>query len=191
VWVVDDGSTDDTAKEAAVAGAFVLRHAVPRGKGAALQEGWQVARRAGFDWALTLDGDGQHATEDVPAFLEFVERTGARLVSGNRMDNTGRMPTVRRLVNWWMSRQLSRVAGIALPDTQCGFRLMNLSAWAALPVKASHFEIESEILIEFARAGHRIGFVPIQVIYRDEHSKISPLRDTIRWFRWWQQSRRI
>ena len=191
VWVVDDGSTDATAKEAEAAGATVLRHDVPQGKGAALQDGWRAVRTAGFDWALTLDGDGQHATEDIPAFLEFVDRTGARLVSGNRMNNTRRMPPVRRLVNWWMSRQLSRVAETALPDTQCGFRLMNLSDWAALPVKASHFEIESEILIEFARAGHRIGFVPIQVIYSDERSKINPLRDTIRWFRWWQQNRRI
>jgi glycosyltransferase involved in cell wall biosynthesis len=191
VWVVDDGSTDATAKEAEAAGATVLRHDVPLGKGAALQDGWWAVRTAGFDWALTLDGDGQHATEDIPAFLEFVDRTGARLVSGNRMNNTRRMPPVRRLVNWWMSRQLSRVAETALPDTQCGFRLMNLSDWAALPVKASHFEIESEILIEFARAGHRIGFVPIQVIYSDERSKINPLRDTIRWFRWWQQNRRI
>ena len=157
VWVVDDGSTDATAKEAEAAGATVLRHDVPLGKGAALQDGWWAVRTAGFDWALTLDGDGQHATEDIPAFLEFVDRTGARLVSGNRMNNTRRMPPVRRLVNWWMSRQLSRVAETALPDTQCGFRLMNLSDWAALPVKASHFEIESEILIEFARAGHRVG----------------------------------
>jgi hypothetical protein len=66
---------------------------------------------------------------------------------------------------------------------------MNLPDWEALLVKAAHFEIESEILIEFARAGHRIGFVPIQVIYKDERSKISPLRDTLRWFRWWQRNR--
>ena len=189
VWVVDDGSTDATAAKAEVAGAQVLRHATPQGKGTSLQDGWRAVQDAGFEWALTLDGDGQHATEDIPAFFELVDRTGARLVSGTRMNNTRRMPAVRRVVNWWMSRQLSKAAGTLLPDTQCGFRLMNLPDWAALPVKAAHFEIESEILIEFARAGHRIGFVPIQVIYKDERSKISPLRDTLRWFRWWQRNR--
>ena len=191
VWVVDDGSSDATSPEAAAAGARVLRHAVPLGKGASLQEGWRAAQSGGFQWALTLDGDGQHATEDIPAFFELVDRTGARLVSGNRMGDTRRMPLVRRGVNWWMSRQLSKAAGTRLPDTQCGFRLMNLRDWAALPVKAAHFEIESEILIAFARAGHRIGFVPIQVIYEDERSKIHPLRDTVRWLRWWRRIGKI
>jgi glycosyltransferase involved in cell wall biosynthesis len=191
VWVVDDGSVDGTGAEAKAAGAQVLRHEVPQGKGAALQDGWRAAKAAGCDWALTLDGDGQHAADDIPAFFALADRTGARLVSGNRMGNTRRMPLVRRIVNWWMSRQLSRAAGTPLPDTQCGFRLMNLADWAALPVKAAHFEIESEILIGFARAGHRIGFVPIQVIYQDERSKINPVRDTVRWFRWWQQNRKI
>jgi glycosyltransferase involved in cell wall biosynthesis len=190
VWVVDDGSEDGTAAEARAAGAQVLRHEISQGKGAALQHGWRAVKAAGFDWALTLDGDGQHATKDIPAFFESADRTGARLISGNRMGNTRRMPPVRRVVNWWMSRQLSKAAGTCLPDTQCGFRLMNLSDWAALPVMAVHFEIESEILIEFARAGHRIGFVPIQVIYQDERSKINPLRDTVRWFRWWRKNRR-
>jgi glycosyltransferase involved in cell wall biosynthesis len=191
VWVVDDGSTDATSSGAEAAGARVLRHAVPQGKGASLQDGWRAVQTAGFQWALTLDGDGQHASEDIPAFFELADETGARLVSGNRMNDTRRMPLVRRGVNLWMSRQLSRAAGTRLPDTQCGFRLMNLTDWAALPVKAVHFEIESEILIAFARAGHRIGFVPIQVIYEDERSKIHPLRDTVRWFRWWQRTGKI
>lgn len=82
VWVVDDGSTDATSHEAAAAGARVVRHAVSQGKGASLQDGWRAAQTGGFRWALTLDGDGQHAADDIPAFFDLADRTGARLVWG-------------------------------------------------------------------------------------------------------------
>jgi hypothetical protein len=83
-----------------------------------------------------------------------------------------------------MSRRLSKLAGCALPDTQCGFRMVRLDVWATLPLRTERFEVESEWLLAFAGAGHRIEFVPVEVVYRDERSKIQPLRDTWRWFRW-------
>src|SRR5947207_2110131 len=67
-FVIDDGSTDNTSSLARNAGAEVVRHAYSRGKGAALQSGWHLARERGFKWALALDGDGQHAPEDIVAF---------------------------------------------------------------------------------------------------------------------------
>jgi len=185
VFVVDDGSHDNTGELAAAAGAKVLRRSVPSGKGAALRTGWRHARECGFDWALTIDGDGQHAAEDIPAFLEAAERTGAKLVVGNRMVDPKGMPWLRQRVNRWMSRRISALAGTALPDSQCGFRLMDLNMWADLPVTANRFEIESDVLLAFAVSGCRIEFVPIQVIYKSEQSKIRPVRDTFRWFRWW------
>src|SRR6266513_429792 len=68
--VVDDGSNDTTPQRAREAGAEVLRHERSLGKGAALQTGWRHARANGFKWALSLDGDGQHSPEDIPAFFE-------------------------------------------------------------------------------------------------------------------------
>ncbi len=189
VFVVDDGSTDGTATLAQQAGAEVLRHQTTRGKGTALQTGWQRARDRGFRWALTLDGDGQHAPEDIPAFFRCAERGTAALVVGDRMGAARQMPWLRRLVNRWMSRQLSRAAGQPVPDSQCGFRLMNLEARAALPISSAHFQIESEIVLAFAAAGKTIESVPIRVIYRNERSKIRPLQDTVRWFHWWRQAR--
>ncbi|MBI2926756.1 MAG: glycosyltransferase family 2 protein [Verrucomicrobia bacterium] len=185
VIVVDDGSRDATAEVATQAGAEVIRHPRNRGKGAALTSGWRRARERGFGWALCLDGDGQHAPADVPRFLQCAADTGAALVIGNRMTNPAGMPWLRRVVNRWMSRQLSRRAGSHLPDTQCGFRLMRLDAWARLPSQAAHFEIESDVLLGFLAAGQRVEFVPIQVIYKARASKIHPLVDTVRWFRWW------
>jgi len=184
VIVVDDGSTDDTGKLAAEAGAEILHHDQPRGKGAALELGWLRARARGFSWALTMDGDGQHSPSDIPAFLKKAEDGQAALVVGNRMANPVGMPWLRRQVNRWMSRQLADRAGCELPDTQCGFRLMNLMVWSKLQIQTRHFEIESELLLAFAAVGQKIDFVPIQVIYQDEESKIRPMQDTWRWFRW-------
>ncbi len=190
VVVVDDGSADRTGQIAKVAGATVLRHETTAGKGAALRTGWQHARGKGAAWSLNLDGDGQHSPDDIPQFLECADRTAAALVAGNRMTNTTGMPWLRRQVNVWMSRRLSILAGHSMPDTQCGFRLMNLASWSELHPAANHFEIESEIMLAFARAGHRVEFVPVRTIYKVEQSKILPLKDTVRWFKWWMKARR-
>lgn len=189
VLVIDDGSSDDTSTLAKGKGAEVFRHETSHGKGAALQTGWERARRKGFEWVLTLDGDGQHWAGDIPAFLDAAERSGAELIVGNRMDNPAGMPWLRRNVNRWMSKRISKLAGLQLPDSQCGFRLMKLNAWSKLSLTATRFEIESDVLLAFAARGFSIEFVPIQVIYKSERSKIHPVRDTIRWFRWWRQAR--
>jgi glycosyltransferase involved in cell wall biosynthesis len=190
VIVVDDGSSDPTAKLAQNAGATVLRHDRPQGKGAALLHGWTSAREQRFTWAVAMDGDGQHDPDDIPKFLQCAEQTDVRLVVGNRMANPVGMPWLRYQVNRWMSRQLSRLTRYDLPDTQNGFRLMHLDSWAQLHITGHHFEIESEILWRFAQAGFPIRFVPVQVIYRLERSKIRPLQDSLRWFRWFRSARR-
>ncbi len=185
VIVVDDGSTDDTSALAAAAGAQVISHGANRGKGAAFKTGAAAALKRGWYWIVTMDGDGQHRPEDVPAFTECAERTGAQLVLGNRMHKAQKIPWLRRCVNRWMSRRISKRAGRILPDSQCGFRLVDLRAWAGLRLQTDHFEFESEMLLAFVRAGHRVEFVPISVVARGSHSHIRPLRDTCRWLYWW------
>jgi glycosyltransferase involved in cell wall biosynthesis len=185
VIVVDDGSRDDTATRASAAGASVVRHAHNRGKGAALRTGLQAARQAGYGWAIVLDGDGQHSPADIPTFLQKAAEPGLGLVIGNRMGQANELPWLRRQVNRWMSRRLSRRSGRCLPDSQCGFRLVNLPAWERLGLETNHFEVESEMLLAFVTAGHRVEFVPIQTIGRGPHSHIRPILDTWRWARWW------
>jgi len=187
VIVVDDGSSDDTAAKAEAAGAVAIRHTTNAGKGAALTTGLRHASEKGFAWAVTMDGDGQHSPEDIPNFLPAA--SNAALIIGNRMRNPQAMPGLRRFVNRWMSQRLSRRAGQWLPDSQCGFRMLRLDAWARLPLRTTHFEIESEMLLAFAAAKYPIQFVPIQVIYKSEQSKIHPLVDSWRWFRWWWKSK--
>ena len=191
VFVVNDASIDDTAHQARQAGATVLDNLGGPGKGAALQTGWACAGKHGFRWAISMDGDGQHSPADIPLFLECAERELAALVCGNRMSQASLMPLLRRWVNRWMSRRLSILTGQSLPDSQCGFRLMDLDHWARLPaLEARHFEIESEVLVRFAQARLPIRFVPIPAVYQDEQSKIHPWNDTLRWFRWLSRARR-
>jgi glycosyltransferase involved in cell wall biosynthesis len=186
VLVVDDGSTDATAGLARNAGAVVVRHEQNLGKGAALQTGLSHALQRGCEWAVTLDGDGQHVPEDLPALMRCAAATGARLVIGNRMNEAQKIPWLRRQVNRWMSRKISQRAGRHLPDTQSGFRLIHLRTWSKLALRAQHFEIESEMLLAFLAAGRRVEFVPIQVIRSGRGSHICPLADSLRWWRWWR-----
>jgi glycosyltransferase involved in cell wall biosynthesis len=188
--VVDDGSCDGTTNEAKAAGAQVILHAATLGKGAALQTGWNYAKELGASWVLTMDGDGQHSPKDIQHLLAAAEDGGADLVIGNRMADTSAMPWIRKLVNTWMSKRLSKAAGVFLPDSQCGFRLIRMEALARLPLETTHFEIESEVLWSFIANGFTVKFVPIQTIYKEERSKIHPFRDTCRWFRWWCRARK-
>ncbi len=190
IVVVDDGSADATAAQAERAGARVLRHARNRGKGAALRTGLSAVRDSGHRWALLLDGDGQHDPRDIPALIRCASKPGAALVVGNRMHDAQSIPWLRRRVNQWMSRQISRRTGVPMPDTQCGFRLLNLAAWTTLELKTSHYEVESEMLLALVGRGFRIEFVPIRVVGRGPCSRINPLLDTCRWFQWWWAARK-
>ena len=190
VIVVDDGSTDGTARSAADSGADVVMHSRNRGKGAALRTGWDRARARGFTWSLTMDGDGQHLPCDIPALLETAEKTQAAMVVGNRMGNCATMPWVRRKVNAWMTRRLSNRLGTSLADSQCGFRLIDLAKLSRVQLVTNHFEIESEMLTAFVHAGYRIEFVPVRTHYNSRKSRIRTFVDTIRWMHWWMQTDR-
>lgn len=186
--VVDDGSSDDTAAVATRAGARVLRHPHPLGKGAALVTGWDQAATLGAQWVLLLDGDGQHDPLDTPALFQAAS-PGVTLVIGNRMHDARGMPAVRRLTNHLLSRWISTLAGTPIPDSQCGFRLVHLPTLRTLRFRSRQFELESEMIVGFARAGCRIASAPIQVRYAGEQSKISPVPDTLRWLRWYFRTR--
>ena len=123
VVVVDDGCTDQTAEEAEKAGATVIRQGVNRGKGAALQTGFQYAQDRKFDFLINLDGDGQHDPDDIPRFIEAFQKSGTPVLTGDRMYDTASMPFVRRMTSRFMSWLLSRAMGQRVTDTQSGYRL--------------------------------------------------------------------
>ena len=183
VVVVDDGSDDDTAGEARAAGAVVLVHEVNKGKGAALDSGFRWARERGVECIITMDADGQHAPEDLAVFIAEYRKNEFPVLIGNRMSNPVGMPLVRRWTNRTMSWLLSRKMGQFVPDTQCGYRLYRCDVLDGISCGSCRFDAESEMLMAVAGRGVPIGSVPIRVIYGDEKSKISPVRDTVRFFR--------
>ena len=178
VLVVDDGSSDDTAEQAAEAGATVIRLPENAGKGAALNRGFDEAQAQGFDAVITMDGDGQHAPDDLPTFIEAYARGPHCVLIGNRMADTRSMPAVRRWTNRIMSAWLSRLMRQDVPDTQNGFRLYALEALGPFRARSERFDAESEILLHLAAQGVSIGSVPVSTRYGAEQSKIRPVRDT-------------
>lgn len=183
VLVLDDGSRDGTGVAAREAGAEVLRLA-GSGKGLALRAGMDVALGRGFSWVLTLDGDGQHLPAEIPRLLDCQRETRADLVIGNRMAGAGAMPALRRRVNRLMSALISGLCGEAIPDSQCGFRLVRLDRQMLASLRAEHFEIESDLLMAAARADWRVAHTRVSTVYHGGGSHIRPMMDTVRWLGW-------
>lgn len=181
--VVDDGSADGTAQVARDAGAEVAVHPENRGKGAALQTGFTWARDHGWEWAFTMDADGQHLPREMGPFLAAAQARGLDVVVGTRMDRTADMPWLRKATNVFTSRVVSRLAGVRIPDSQNGYRLFRVAALEGLHVTTSRYDFESEVLVRLARRGARIDSVPTTTVYGEERSAIHPLRDTVRFFR--------
>ncbi len=186
VLVVDDGSSDDTARVAEAAGARVLRQTPNRGKGEALKTGFRHAIAEGAAAALTLDADGQHDPAEIPAFLEVWARTrnttsgtaaadreGVELVIGAR--DFGAMPPSRRLANTLGKRVLGWATGREIRDNQSGYRLIGRRLMeATLASGESGFGFEVEMIVECIRRGWAIEWVPIRTIYGTGDSHINP-----------------
>ena len=180
VYVIDDGSTDDTSAIALKEGANVLKHDKNKGKGASIRDGIQYALKENFDAVLILDGDGQHKTSDVDNFFAKMDGASADIVIGNRMHDTSAMPFARHVTNRVMSYVISKLCGHDIPDTQCGFRLINIKVLKSVKLESSNYEIESELLLKAAKKGFKIESIPIQTVYENETSNINPLVDTVR-----------
>jgi len=178
--VIDDGSKDKTDAVAREAGAVVLKTPAKSGKGNALKFGFNYVLKHDYDALIAMDGDGQHSPSDIPTFVACYQNTNADIVSGNRMKNPEGMPAVRLATNHLMSWLISLFCRQHIPDTQCGFRLIKTKALQAITLESSDFEIETEVLIKASKKGFKIASVGIETIYRNEVSKIQPVRDTFR-----------
>ena len=167
VIVVVDGSTDGTARVASDTGARVIVHPENCGAGAATMTGLAAARRLGFDTVITIDADGQHATGDIPFLLEALSLQRADLVIANRFGRKNAIPFIRRIANGIGNFVTFAVTGIALPDTQCGFKVFGPRALAEVSLRMSGFEFCTEIIREAARRKWKIVSVPSKVVYSE------------------------
>ncbi len=183
VIIIDDGSSDATVKIVQASGAKVLRNETNSGKGSALIKGYNFAIAQGFDAIISMDGDGQHSSEDIKTFIQKAQDPSVCVIIGNRMTMTKKMPFLRIITNNFMSSLLSLIIKQKIPDTQCGFRLVKKEALLAMNLSTSKYETESEILIKAARLGYKIESVPVKTIYCGQKSKINPFIDTLRFLR--------
>ena len=190
VLVVDDGSKDDTAALAQVAGAQVLRQVPNQGKGAALKAGFRAVLEAGHTGLVMLDADGQHDPDEIPKFLEAFARSGADLIIGKR--SFDHMPFSRRLANQVGTLAFSWAIGRPIPDNQSGYRLLTRRMLEAmLASKESSFEFEVDMIVECVRRAYRLDWVPIQTIYGDQKSHIRPIPHIIHFFRMVWHTRQV
>jgi glycosyltransferase involved in cell wall biosynthesis len=191
VLVVDDGSNDRTAARAREAGAEVIVHPQNRGKGEAIKTGLRHWLDRQFTYVVILDADGQHLPEEIDRFVNVALASDAQLFIGTRMNDLSGMPPLRRIVNRYMSKRISRTCGQKIPDTQCGFRMLHRQLVPDVLGGANRFDYETEMLIFASRKGYRIESIPITTVYSDEVSSIHPIRDTIRFFKLMRRYRKL
>lgn len=181
VFVVDDGSNDGTAALLDKATGNerpekVLTHPKNCGKGAALKTGLTYARQQGFRYAVTVDADGQHRADDIPALLKAVEEEPDALAIGSRGLQHENMPAkstfANRFSNFWFALQTLQ----RLPDTQSGLRVYPLRHLHGLRWMSARYEAELTLLVFSAWAGVKLLPVPVSVYYPPRDQRVTHFR---------------
>ena len=181
VFVVDDGSNDGTAALLDKATGNerpekVLTHAKNQGKGAALKTGLTFARQQGFRYAVTVDADGQHRANDIPALLKAVEEEPDALAIGSHGLQHENMPAkstfANRFSNFWFALQTLQ----RLPDTQSGLRVYPLRRLHGLRWMSARYEAELTLLVFSAWAGVKLLPVPVSVYYPPRDQRVTHFR---------------
>jgi len=171
VIVIDDGSDDDTLARIADLPVTVLRHEQRKGKGASLRDGFSAALGHGSKAVLTMDGDGQHAPDDIPRLIEAANRYPNHIVIGARLRKRSQQPVYRRLANEFGDWGIAWATGFQIADCQSGQRLYPAAVAALQDVPGEDFVFEAQILISAARElGARCVSVPIESRYKSVHS---------------------
>jgi len=178
IIVVDDGSTDATARTAEEAGAMVIRHPESLGNGAAVKSGARVAR--GEILAL-MDGDGQHDPREIGRLLEKLDQ-GYDMAVGAR--DSGSHASIGRLFGNKLYNVLaSRLSGREITDLTSGFRLVRAELFKRfLYLLPNGFSYPTTITMAFLRSGYPVCFEPITAAERTGKSHIRPIRDGVRFF---------
>ncbi|WP_420266338.1 glycosyltransferase family 2 protein [Candidatus Magnetominusculus dajiuhuensis] len=177
VYVVDDGSTDDTAEEARAAGAEVIHHAVNMGKGQALRAIFERAARDGFEAVVTLDADLQHDPSEIPLFLSAHTVHPDDIIVGSRMREKDKIPRDRYNSMHVARFYISLAANQFIEDTQCGFRLYPMSVVRAMELTGQRYVTETEALIKAGDSGATVRFVDVRAIYGENGSHFRPVMD--------------
>lgn len=178
IWVVDDGSQDQTADEARKAGALVIPMGENRGYGASIKAGMRQSR---YDLIAILDADGTYPVEELPALLALM-RT-ADMAVGARTKAGAAIPSLRRLPKWFLGKWANYLADRKIPDLNSGLRIFKKSIAARYEgLFPNGFSFTTTITLALECHGYIVKYRPISYAPRIGSSKIRPFRDTFNFF---------
>ena len=177
IIVVNDGSTDETQNILdRFTGIHSISYSPNKGKGIALRQGFRAAVSQGYQYAISIDSDGQHFAKDIPAFLDSLEKNpGALIIGARNMDQSsvpGKSSFGHRFSNFWFKVE----TGIKLPDTQSGFRLYPVQRLQSMSFITRRFEFEIEVIVRAAWNGIPVTSVPVSVYYAPPGERVSHFR---------------
>jgi glycosyltransferase involved in cell wall biosynthesis len=174
--VVDDASTDDTAKRAVAAGARVISHRYRKGNGASIKSGARVARGRTI---VFMDGDGQHLPEDIGRLVEHIDH-GNDMVIGAR-DAASQASIFRHTANWIYNLLATWMTGHAILDLTSGFRAVNARKFREfLFMLPNGFSYPTTITMAFFRSGYSVEYIPIRAPRRSGKSHLNVMRDGVK-----------
>ena len=185
VIVVNDGCTDtsDDVLSSFEDKITIVDYERNRGKGYALKQGFKKAIKLGFDYAITIDSDGQHFPEDIPLFINALEQHPNALIVGSRNLNQENMPEKNTFANKFSNFWFKVQTGVNLPDTQTGYRLYPLKNVPNLRFLTSRYEAELELLVGAAWCGTDLIPIKINVFYPKAEERVTHFRPFWDFFR--------
>jgi dolichol-phosphate mannosyltransferase len=166
VIVVDDGSQDETFKEARRCNVRVLRHVVNLGKGAALKTGCDYAIKKHANKIVLMDSDGQHDPSYIPKFVSLLDKYDVVLGARKR---TKDMPHTAKFGNLFFDVFVKFFLGKEIIDTQGGFRAFRAEKYPLLKWKSSDYTVETEMLVHIVEQNLSYTQIPIKTIYTDNY----------------------
>ncbi|WP_409417720.1 DUF2062 domain-containing protein [Flavobacterium sp. PS2] len=175
VIVVNDGSTDKTREILENFPELIqIHHPENQGKGIALQNGFNKAIALNYEYAITIDSDGQHFASDIPSFIDAIQKEPNSLLIGSRNMTQENVPKKSSFGNKFSNFWFWFETGIRLQDTQSGFRLYPLRL---IPERhfTPKFEFEIEIIVRAAWKGIPVKNIPVKVLY-DPLERVSHFR---------------
>lgn len=167
ILVVNDKSTDQTSREARKSGAVVIDHILNTGAGGATATGLEYAKKFDYDLAVTMDGDGQHLSQDALNGLEIAIKQETDLLIGSRLMIDGEMSRLKVIGNKGLSIITNILFGVKSTDSQSGLRVFSKKAIINLRWKSTGFEFCSEMIWRAKQQKLIVSEYPIKAIYTD------------------------
>jgi len=168
VVVVNDGSKDNTANEVEKrTGIILVNHVLNSGAGAAIRTGLSYARDKGYNYAITMDADGQHDSADMIKVLNELFKQKSDIVIGSRLINTRDMPWYRVLLNKGGGMFTFVLFGIYIKDSQSGLRGFNQKALVKISFNSNNYTYNSELMWRIKQNKLTVKEIPIKVIYSE------------------------